>query len=51
MHGLRVWQLDPGAIVIRTLERLGLVWDVVRIPRDEQAQAKPPVSRPAAAAR
>jgi stearoyl-CoA desaturase (Delta-9 desaturase) len=39
MHGLRVWQLDPGAVVIRALERLGLVWDVVRIPREEQREA------------
>src|SRR5215212_7941382 len=36
MHGLRAWQFDPGAVVIRALERVGLVWDVVRIPRDEQ---------------
>ena len=30
-HGLRRTQLDPSALVIRGLERLGLVWDVVRI--------------------
>jgi stearoyl-CoA desaturase (Delta-9 desaturase) len=30
-HGLRRWELDPSAVVIRALERLGLVWDVVRI--------------------
>jgi stearoyl-CoA desaturase (delta-9 desaturase) len=30
-HGLRRWELDPSALVIRTLERVGLVWDVVRI--------------------
>jgi fatty-acid desaturase len=30
MHGHRFWQLDPGGLVIRTLERLGLAWDVVR---------------------
>jgi stearoyl-CoA desaturase (delta-9 desaturase) len=29
-HGLGRWQLDPSAIVIRGLERCGLVWDVVR---------------------
>jgi stearoyl-CoA desaturase (delta-9 desaturase) len=51
MHGLRAWQLDPGAIVIRVLERLGLVWDVVRVPREEQSRAEPPLRRPAAAAR
>jgi stearoyl-CoA desaturase (delta-9 desaturase) len=31
-HGLRRWQLDPSAGVIRILELLGLAWDVVRIP-------------------
>src|SRR3954468_10611924 len=31
MHGMRAWEFDPSAIVIRTLERLGLAWDVVRI--------------------
>ncbi len=30
-HGLGRWELDPSAAVIRALERLGLVWDVVRI--------------------
>jgi len=30
-HGLRWYQLDISALVIRGLERLGLVWDVVRI--------------------
>jgi stearoyl-CoA desaturase (Delta-9 desaturase) len=35
MHGHRIWQLDPGGILIRALERLGLAWDVVR-PGEEQ---------------
>lgn len=30
VHGLRRWQLDLSAIVIGILERLGLIWDVVR---------------------
>jgi stearoyl-CoA desaturase (delta-9 desaturase) len=30
-HGLRRWQLDPSAGVIRLLELLGLAWDVVRV--------------------
>jgi stearoyl-CoA desaturase (Delta-9 desaturase) len=30
-HGLRRWQLDPSAAIIRLLEALGLAWDVVRI--------------------
>jgi stearoyl-CoA desaturase (Delta-9 desaturase) len=29
-HGLRLWQVDPGAALIWTLEKLGLAWDVVR---------------------
>jgi stearoyl-CoA desaturase (delta-9 desaturase) len=36
-HGLRRWQLDPSSAVIWTLERLGLVWDVVRISPEQQA--------------
>jgi stearoyl-CoA desaturase (delta-9 desaturase) len=35
-HGLRRRQIDPSALVIRTLERLGLVWDVVRISPERQ---------------
>jgi stearoyl-CoA desaturase (delta-9 desaturase) len=30
-HGLRRWQIDPAAAVIRVLEMLGLAWDVVRV--------------------
>ncbi len=30
-HGLRRWQIDPSAGVIRILEMLGLAWDVVRV--------------------
>jgi stearoyl-CoA desaturase (delta-9 desaturase) len=36
-HGLRAWELDPSALVIRALERLGLAWDVVRIGSARQA--------------
>jgi stearoyl-CoA desaturase (Delta-9 desaturase) len=36
-HGLRLWELDPSAAVIRALEALGLVWDVVRISPERQA--------------
>jgi stearoyl-CoA desaturase (Delta-9 desaturase) len=35
-HGLRWWELDVSALVIRSLERLGLAWDVVRIPPSRQ---------------
>ena len=36
-HGMRRWQPDPSAAVIRGLERVGLAWDVVRV--DERRQA------------
>jgi stearoyl-CoA desaturase (delta-9 desaturase) len=31
VHGLRPWQVDPSAALIRVLEAAGLVWDVVRV--------------------
>jgi stearoyl-CoA desaturase (Delta-9 desaturase) len=37
-HGMRRWELDPSALVIRALERVGLVWDVVRIDPARQEQ-------------
>jgi stearoyl-CoA desaturase (delta-9 desaturase) len=37
-HGMRRWELDPSAWVIWGLEKTGLAWDVVRIPRDKQAK-------------
>ena len=38
VHGLGRRELDPSAWVIRTMEKLGLVWDVVRIAPERQAQ-------------
>ena len=35
-HGLRRRQVDPSALVIRALERLGLIWNVVRISPERQ---------------
>jgi len=35
-HGLRSWQIDPSALVIRALERMGLAWNVVRVSRERQ---------------
>jgi stearoyl-CoA desaturase (Delta-9 desaturase) len=37
-HGMRRWQFDPSRYVIRGLEKMGLVWDVVRISPDRQAR-------------
>ena len=30
-HGLRRWQIDPSAGIIRLMEMVGLAWDVVRV--------------------
>ena len=39
-HGLRRWELDISSLVIRGLEAVGLVWDVVRVsPRRQQEKA------------
>ena len=37
-HGLRKSELDPGGLVIWTLEKLGLAWDVVRIAPGHQSK-------------
>jgi stearoyl-CoA desaturase (Delta-9 desaturase) len=36
-HGMRRRELDPSALTIRALEKVGLVWDVVRIGPERQA--------------
>jgi stearoyl-CoA desaturase (Delta-9 desaturase) len=38
VHGLGRRQLDVSALVIAGLERLGLVWNVVRVPPERQQQ-------------
>ena len=37
-HGLGRFELDPSAWLIRAMEKLGLVWNVVRIAPERQAQ-------------
>ena len=37
-HGLRRWELDPSALVIRGLEKVGLARNVVRIAPERQRQ-------------
>lgn len=37
-HGLRRRELDPSALVITTMEKLGLAWNVVRISPERQGQ-------------
>src|SRR3954453_4928311 len=37
-HGMRRWQVDTSAMVIRLLEKLGLAWDVVRVSPERQAK-------------
>ena len=32
------WEVDPSALVIRLLERLGLAWDVVRVDTESQSR-------------
>jgi stearoyl-CoA desaturase (delta-9 desaturase) len=45
-HGLRRWELDPSAVVITALEKMGLAWNVVRItPERQQAKTLGSVER------
>jgi stearoyl-CoA desaturase (delta-9 desaturase) len=37
-HGLRWWEIDPSALVIRGLRATGLAWDVIEVSRDRQAR-------------
>jgi stearoyl-CoA desaturase (delta-9 desaturase) len=38
LHGLRWYEVDPGGWVIRAMQRLGLAWNVVLIPKERQHQ-------------
>jgi stearoyl-CoA desaturase (delta-9 desaturase) len=39
-HGMRKWELDPSALLIRAMEKVGLVWDVVRVDRERQERRR-----------
>ena len=39
-HGMRKWEIDPSALLIRAMERVGLVWDVVRVDREGQERRR-----------
>ena len=39
-HGLRPWEIDTSALVVRALRRLGLAWNVVEITPERQAQLR-----------
>ena len=47
MHGLRWWEVDPTAWLIRAMKRTGLAWNVVEITPERQAQKLAPVPRDA----
>ncbi len=38
VHGLRRWEIDPSALIIGAMEKVGLAWNVVRISPERQAQ-------------
>lgn len=38
VHGLKRWELDPSALIIATMEKLGLARNVVRISPERQAE-------------
>jgi stearoyl-CoA desaturase (Delta-9 desaturase) len=37
-HGLRWWEIDVSALIIATMERVGLARDVVRIAPERQRE-------------
>src|SRR5215211_3999271 len=50
VHGLRRWELDPSAVLIAAMERVGLAWNVIRIAPERQAAKTAGTSAPEAQA-
>jgi stearoyl-CoA desaturase (delta-9 desaturase) len=48
VHGLRRWELDPSALLIAGMERVGLAWNVIRIAPERQAAKVVGAGAPAA---
>jgi stearoyl-CoA desaturase (delta-9 desaturase) len=42
VHGLKWWEIDASAAVIRTLRRAGLAWNVVEISPERQTEKQAP---------
>lgn len=42
VHGLSRWELDPSALLIRMMRRVGLAWNVVEIGAERQASRLAP---------
>jgi stearoyl-CoA desaturase (Delta-9 desaturase) len=45
-HGLRRWQIDPSAAIIRAMEMVGLAWDVVRVDPERRERKAVSVAAP-----
>jgi len=50
-HGLRWYEIDPSAMLIRLMRRVGLAWNVVQITPQRQAQKLVGYQKPAPPAR
>ncbi len=49
-HGMRWWELDVSALVIRSMRRTGLAWNVIEVPSGRQREKERRPGRPVDAA-